>query len=97
MARLRPERGPDRMHPVWRNLADVGGLSNTVDVTSGVVYGIRSAVAGTVKVTNTDGTTATMQFTAGETRACNVTRLWATGTLTIVAADLEVAHAYLEN
>lgn len=75
------------LHPMWNNL---GSLDDSNDVSTAPVYAIRSAAAGTLKVTNMDGTTCTMQFTAGETRPCAVKRIWSTGTVTITAADVEI-------
>ena len=74
--------------PFWGNVAS---LSDTVDLAK-PAFAIRSAVAGSLKVTNADGTTATLAFTAGETRPAHVVRLWSTGTTTITASDLEVAY-----
>lgn len=76
--------------PFWRNLSDLGGLSDDTNM-SKVGYGVRSAVAGTIKVTNADGSTATMQLTAGETRPAHIVRVWDNGTVTIAVGDLEIA------
>ena len=54
-------------------------------------FAIRSSTAGSIKVTHVDGTTSVMNFTAGETRPCQVVRVWENGGATIATADLEVA------
>jgi len=74
--------------PFWTN---VSALSDTVDLAKDA-FAIRSAAAGTLRVTSANGETCDMQFTAGETRVAHVVRLHATGTVTITASDLEVAH-----
>lgn len=53
--------------------------SDTLDTTK-VVRAIRANTAGTIKITSPDGTTATCNFLAGETRPIVATRIWATGT-----------------
>jgi hypothetical protein len=41
---------------------------------------IRANVAGTIKLTTKNGSTVTLNFAAGETRAIRASRIWATGT-----------------
>lgn len=53
---------------------------------------IRSDTAGTLGVRCADGNTHPLAFTAGETRVGQFTQIRSTGTVTIVAGDLEVAY-----
>lgn len=81
--------------PFWRNLADVGGMDDANNMSEDgspvVAFAIRSTVAGSIKVTNANGKTAVMNFTAGESRPAHVVRIWSTGGATIAEANLEVA------
>jgi len=53
--------------------------SDTVNDPEGPFRSIRSAAAGTVKVTTISGNTRVMSFLAGETRKVGILRVWANG------------------
>jgi len=64
------------------NSPAIGGINVTPADTplDQVVRQIRVTVAGVVKVTLIDGSVLLAAFSAGESRAMQVTQIWATGT-----------------
>lgn len=53
--------------------------SDTVELTNST-RAIRANVGGTIKITTLNGSVATCNFMAGETRAIRAKLIWATGT-----------------
>ena len=82
------------------NIAAIGAAYrwSTISALSDSVYlddmavQIRSTVAGALGVMCADGNTHVLNFLAGETRTGQFTQIRATGTVTIVAGNLEVAY-----
>lgn len=75
-------------HGVYTDADGTLAKSDTVNLVH-IGRAIRANVAGTVKITAQDGTTATLNFTNGETRIVFAARVWVTGTS---ATGLEVMY-----